>query len=96
MHPGNRKLAARQDRPIEGLAVAARKNALSWLEHQPVGEPCVGRDAALDVGRDRSSPVSHYEAPFAFTGLLRKVTMTMDDDQALDSQKAAEAVLARE
>ena len=39
--------------------------------------------SGLDIGRDRASPVSHYEAPFAFNGLLRKVTMTMDDDQEL-------------
>ena len=46
--------------------------------------------SGLDIGRDRSSPVSHYEAPFAFTGKLRKVTMTMDDDQALDAETAAD------
>ena len=49
------------------------------------GEPAGGFDeqlgfvsfiswSGLDIGRDRSSPVSHYEAPFAFTGKLRKVT----------------------
>jgi hypothetical protein len=37
----------------------------------------------LDIGRDRGSPVSHYEAPFEFTGGLIKVTVTMDDDQML-------------
>ncbi len=42
--------------------------------------------SGLDIGRDRSSPVSHYEAPFAFTGKLRKVTVLMDDDQALDAE----------
>ncbi len=52
--------------------------------------------SGLDIGRDRSSAVSHYEAPFAFTGKLRKVTMLMDDDQVLDTKAAAEAVLARE
>ncbi len=52
--------------------------------------------SGLDIGRDRSSPVSHYEAPFAFTGQLRKVTMLMDDDQVLDTKAAAEAVRARE
>jgi hypothetical protein len=52
--------------------------------------------SGLDIGRDRLSPVSHYEAPFAFTGKLRKVTMTMDDDQALDAEAAATAALARE
>ena len=52
--------------------------------------------SGLDIGRDRSSPVSHYEAPFAFTGKLRKVTVLMDDDQVLDAKAAAEAALARE
>jgi hypothetical protein len=52
--------------------------------------------SGLDIGRDRGSPVSHYEAPFAFTGKLRKVTMTMDDDQALDAEAAAAATLATE
>jgi hypothetical protein len=52
--------------------------------------------SGLDIGRDRSSPVSHYEAPFAFTGTLRKVTVTLDDDQALDGASAASAALARE
>jgi arylsulfatase len=52
--------------------------------------------SGLDIGRDRGSPVSHYEAPFAFTGELRKVTFTLDDDQALDAKAAATAVLARE
>ncbi|MFO1160766.1 MAG: arylsulfatase [Reyranellaceae bacterium] len=52
--------------------------------------------SGLDIGRDRNSPVSHYEAPFAFTGTLRKVTVVMDDDQEIDAEKAAAAVLARE
>jgi arylsulfatase len=52
--------------------------------------------SGLDIGRDRNSPVSHYEAPFAFTGALHKVTILLDDDQALDSGSAAAAVLARE
>jgi hypothetical protein len=34
----------------------------------------------LDIGRDRGSPVSHYQSPFTFTGKLIKVTVTMDDD----------------
>jgi len=52
--------------------------------------------SGLDIGRNRSTPVSHYEAPFAFTGKLRKVTMTMDDDQELDAETAATAALGRE
>jgi len=52
--------------------------------------------SGLDVGRDRSSPVSHYDAPFEFTGKLQKVTFDLDDDQALDAKAAAAAALARE
>ncbi len=52
--------------------------------------------SGLDIGRDRSSPVSHYEAPFTFTGKLRKVMVTLDDDQVLDAKAAATAALARE
>ena len=50
----------------------------------------------LDIGRDRGSPVSHYESPFAFTGTLFKVTVTMDDDQMLDGAGVGRAQLARE
>jgi hypothetical protein len=42
--------------------------------------------SGLNNGRDRSSPVSHDEAPFAFTGQLRRIT--------LDAR--ASATLARE
>jgi arylsulfatase A-like enzyme len=50
----------------------------------------------LDIGRDRGSPVSHYQAPFAFTGKLIKVTVTMDDDQSLDGDGVGRAQMARE
>src|SRR5205085_1651754 len=33
--------------------------------------------SGLDIGRDRSSPVSHYEAPFEFNGRLLRVTVDM-------------------
>jgi hypothetical protein len=49
----------------------------------------------LDIGRDRGSPVSTYKSPFAFTGKLIKVTVTMDDDQMLDGSGVARAQLAR-
>ncbi len=52
--------------------------------------------SGLDIGRDRGSPVSHYDAPFAFTGRLVKVTVTMDDDQMLDGDGIGHAQLARE
>jgi hypothetical protein len=94
---GNRRLGVRMRRK-EG------RNIATLLID---GEPAGGFDephgfisfiswSGLDIGRDRGSPVSHYEAPFSFTGKLRKVTMLMDDDQVLDAKAAADAVLARE
>jgi arylsulfatase A-like enzyme len=50
----------------------------------------------LDIGRDRGSPVSHYAAPFEFTGKLVKVTVTMDDDQLLDGDGVGRAQMARD
>ena len=50
----------------------------------------------LDIGRDRGSPVSHYDAPFAFTGKLVKVTVAMDADQNLDGDGVGRAQMARE
>ena len=51
---------------------------------------------ALDIGRDRGSPVSHYAAPFEFTGKLLKVTVAMHDDQALDGDGIGQAQMARQ
>jgi hypothetical protein len=52
--------------------------------------------SGLDIGRDRGSPVSHYAAPFEFTGKLLKVTVAMDDDQTLDGNTVGEAQMARQ
>jgi len=51
--------------------------------------------SGLDIGHDRSSPVSNYEAPFSFTGELTKVVVTIEDEQG-DAEGAAQALLARE
>ena len=37
-----------------------------------------------------------YAAPFAYTGALRKVTVTMDEDQVLDGEAVGEAEMARQ
>ncbi len=96
---GNRKL---------GVAHAPRPRARNVATLLIDGEPAGSFDTQngfvqlhLLVGprhrpRPFGSPVSHYEAPFAFTGKLRKVTVLMDDDQVLDAEKAAAAALARE
>ena len=52
--------------------------------------------SGLDIGFDRGSPVSHYAAPFTFTGTLHKVVVEMDDDQELDHDAAGQVVIARE
>ena len=52
--------------------------------------------SGLDIGRDRGSPVSHYEAPFEFTGKLLRVTVRMRDDQKLDGESVANAQMARQ
>ena len=58
--------------------------------------PCSGPGSGLDIGRDRGSPVSDYAAPFAFTGTLRRVTVTMDGDQSLDGDGIGRAEMARQ
>lgn len=52
--------------------------------------------SGLDIGRDRVSPVSRYEAPFEFTGRIRRVTVDLDDDQELDHEAVGRAEAARE
>lgn len=112
MNVGGVHHIATSNRPVPAgnrlLAVRMRRNkgvnvATLLIDGEPAGgfESQIGfvsfiSWSGLDIGRDRSSPVSHYEAPFEFTGKLRKVTVLMDDDQALNAEKAAEAVLARE
>jgi arylsulfatase len=52
--------------------------------------------SGLDVGRDRGSAVSHYQAPFAFTGRLLRVEVTMDVEQHLDGDGVGAAIMERE
>ena len=52
--------------------------------------------SGLDIGLDRGSPVSHYEAPFVFTGRLRRVTVTLDPVARIDGDALAEVELARQ
>jgi hypothetical protein len=52
--------------------------------------------SGLDIGRDRSSPVSHYEAPFEFIGKLLRVTVVMHHDQKLDGDGIGAAEMARQ
>jgi arylsulfatase A-like enzyme len=52
--------------------------------------------SGLDIGLDRGSPVSTYEAPFTFTGELRKVTITMNPDRVLDGDAVGASEMGRQ
>ncbi len=52
--------------------------------------------SGLDIGLDRGSPVSDYDAPFEFTGTLRRVTVDMDHDQDVDHDAAGDVQMARD
>ena len=105
---GDRQLAVRVRRltreakptPATGPGISA---LTLLIDGQPAGEVETRLGFAnfiswtgLDVGRDRGSPVSHYDAPFAFTGHLARVEVVMDDDQTLDGDGVGAAILAKE
>ena len=52
--------------------------------------------SGLDIGRDRSSPVSHYTAPFEFTGKLFKVTVDLKPQRGLDGDAVGQVEMARQ
>ena len=109
---GGRRETVTSDRPIPagahrlGVSVATlpqgRRFTLS-IDGEPAGSGDTQLGFAtliswsgLDIGRDRGSPVGDYSAPFAFTGALKKVIVTMDADQALDGEAVGEAEMARQ
>ncbi len=53
--------------------------------------------SGLDIGLDRGSPVSHYEAPFALRGArLYKVIVRLDPPAPIDGDAIARAEVARQ
>jgi arylsulfatase len=52
--------------------------------------------SGLDIGRDRGSPVSHYVAPFEFTGKLYSVAVDLDPQQGLDGDAVGLVEMARQ
>src|SRR5699024_3430973 len=86
VEPGRHRLALRMELgPLvlspagnHGRVVLPTRRAASlWIDDDCVaeGECQLGFTtliswSGLDIGRDRSSPVSYYEAPFVFTGQL--------------------------
>ena len=52
--------------------------------------------SGLDIGLDRGTAVSHYDAPNIFTGELIKVTVDLADDQIFDGDGVGRAEMMRE
>ena len=112
MNIGGKHVTLTSDRPVEPghrrLGVAVRpgpggRRIVLMIDGAPAGELTTPLGfynfiswSGLDIGLDRGSPVADYAAPFSFTGLLKKVTVTMDDDQNLDGQGVGDAEMARQ
>lgn len=110
--PGRRRLAVQMELgplqcvPLPGhgqAIVPASRHARLWIDDDCVAEgPCRFGFATLiswsglDIGRDRASPVSHYAAPFAFTGRLLCVTVDLQPQQPLDGHGIGRAEMARQ
>jgi arylsulfatase len=104
--PGERRLGVQVRRLAEngGSETGPRTSAFTLLiDGEPAGHIRTRLGfynfiswTGLDIGRDRGSPVSHYAAPFIFTGKLIKVSVTMDDDQVLDGDGVGRAVMGQE
>jgi len=90
--------------PGHGQAIVpVSRHARLWIDDDCVAEgPCRFGFATLiswsglDIGRDRASPVSHYAAPFAFTGRLLCVTVDLQPQQPLNGHGIGRAEMARQ
>ena len=90
-----------KDPPTKGAGTGISKYTL-LIDGEPAGAPQTSSASPPDfvvrprIGRDRGSPVSHYEAPFEFTGTMRRVTVDMHEDQKLDGEGVGNAEMARQ
>ena len=90
--------------PVGGtVKVPAYRRATLLIDGEPVGTQDHPNGfnsliswSGLDIGMDRGSPVSHYAAPFEFSGRLRKVTITLDAIADLDGNAIGQAEMARQ
>ena len=73
----------------------ADPSAIGWAKRE-LGFRSFVSWSGRAIGRDRGSPVADYAVPFAFTGVLKKVTVTMDADKALEGEAIGEAETARQ
>jgi arylsulfatase len=97
VEPGRRDLGFRMERAdgigtgtlsIDGVDVGSMETDHSFFT--------LISFSGLDIGLDRGSPVGLYDAPFSFTGTLRRVVVDMDHDQDVDHEAAGAVQAARD
>ncbi|MFW2332615.1 arylsulfatase [Ilumatobacter sp.] len=97
VEPGRRELGFRMERAdgigtgtlsIDGVDVGSMETDHSFFT--------LISFSGLDIGLDRGSPVGLYDAPFSFTGTLRRVVVDMDHDQDVDHEAAGAVQAARD
>ena len=83
------RLKGRGTLSVDGASVGTGELARTW--------PINPARASLYCGRDGGSPVSDaYACPFAFTGTLHRVTVTLGDDQQRDPEAERRAAMAED
>ena len=90
--PGGARLRQPEQR-VAALEVDGVEVARAPLAH---GFATLISWSGLDIGLDRGSPVSHYDAPNGFTGTLRCVRYTLGPMFSPDDDARARAELARQ
>jgi arylsulfatase A-like enzyme len=89
--------AFRRTGPRRGLGTLTVDGRPVGTLELPKTWPVVAVTAGVLCGRDGGSAVSDaYTVPFAFTGTLHRVVVTLDDDGATDTRAAHRAALAEE
>ncbi|MCU0965946.1 MAG: arylsulfatase, partial [Burkholderiaceae bacterium] len=89
--------------PMHAMVPAWREGTL-LIDGQPAGSLRTQAGfnnfiswSGVDIGRNRASAVStRYEAPFAFSGKLKHVTVTLDAPQGLDGEAVGRAEMSRQ
>ncbi|RED32029.1 arylsulfatase [Rhodopseudomonas thermotolerans] len=108
LQPGPRRLGVKVERlrrtepPAKGSRTGVSRYTLT-IDGEPAGSMETGLAfhtliswSGLDIGRDRGSPVSHYDAPFEFTGRMLRVEVSMFTDQDLDGEAVGNVEMARQ
>ncbi|PZA09822.1 arylsulfatase [Rhodopseudomonas palustris] len=108
LQPGPRRLGVKVERlrrtepPAKGSRTGVSRYTLT-IDGEPAGSMETGLAfhtliswSGLDIARDGGSPVSHYDAPFEFTGRMLRVEVSMFTDQELDGEAVGNVEMARQ